>query len=374
MYNWQQPDWTRFRYSLEKVEDSLYAFVEEIGLVSGLVKSLPEDTQVETIIDLMVSEAIKTSEIEGEFLSRQDVMSSIRNKLGLIGKHQETRDKRAAGAGELMVLVRNEYDQPLTETMLFAWHRALLSGSAGIIVGDWRSHEDPMQIVSGAYEKWKVHFEAPPSSAVKAEMDRFIEWFNATAPGGTQPIKSAPVRAAIAHLYFESIHPFEDGNGRIGRAIAEKALSQTIGRPVMLSLSQTIEADKKAYYEALMAAQRKNEITPWMSYFVPLVLQSQRQAREVINFTLQKTQFLDRHKTSFNERQEKAINRMFESGPGGFVGGMNASKYMGITKAPKATATRDLQALLEMGALRVEGGGRSTRYFLALEGRQLSKR
>lgn len=243
-YNWQLPDWPSFSYNLEVVEDILFVIAEKVGHVTGVLKALPADAQTDAMLNLMVSEAIKTSEIEGEFLSRQDVLSSIRNKLGLNKHLEQIRDRKSAGAGELIVEVRNTYKAPLTEQMLFAWHTTLLKDAADIQVGAWRRHEDPMQIVSGAMGKWKVRFEAPPSAIVPMEMQRLIQWFNDTAPGGKEVIRKAPVRAAIAHLYFESIHPFEDGNGRIGRAIAEKALSQTIGRPAMLSLSQTIEADK----------------------------------------------------------------------------------------------------------------------------------
>jgi Fic family protein len=167
-------------------------------------------------------------------------------------------------------------------------------------------------------------------------------------------------------LYFESIHPFEDGNGRIGRAIAEKAVSQTLGRPVLLSLSRTIEADKKSYYTSLEQAQRKNEITPWIEYFVEVVLDAQKQANEFVDFILKKSRFFDRFRDVLNERQLKVINRMLEAGPDGFEGGMNAKKYVSITGASKATVTRDMQQLVELGIFTPEGGGRSTRYKIAL--------
>jgi Fic family protein len=172
------------------------------------------------------------------------------------------------------------------------------------------------------------------------------------------------VRSAIAHLYFESIHPFEDGNGLIGRALAEKALSQGIGRPVLLSLSRTIERNKNAYYDALSQAQRSNEITSWITYFVRTVLAAQTEAEEQIEFTLQKVKFFDRFKDKLTERQLKVIRRMLDEGPKGFQGGMNASKYGSLTKVSKATATRDLQALLDMGVFIYlgDGGGRSTKY------------
>ena len=363
-YNWQQKDWPNFTYSLAAVEDDLFLFSEKTGHIAGILKALPDDTQMEAIVDMMVVEAIKTSEIEGEYLSRKDVMSSIRNNLGLNNEPEQVPDKKAEGIGELMIDVRNTYKEPLTKKKLFAWHKMLLPGGGGIKVGAWRTHEDPMQIVSGASGKQKVHFEAPSSAQVPKEMDQFITWFNETEPGRKKEIKKAPVRAAIAHLYFETIHPFEDGNGRIGRAIAEKALSQGTGRPVLLSLSRTIEANKSAYYNALEKSQGSNEITNWINYFVKTVLDAQIEAEEQIEFTLKKTKFFDRYKNDLNNRQLKVIKRMLEEGPRRFEGGMNASKYVSITKTSKATATRDLQDLLEKGAIKPfgEGAGRSTKY------------
>jgi Fic family protein len=309
-YNWQQQDWLNFTYSLEKVEDDLFTFMEKTGHIAGVLKALPEETQMETIIDTMLAEALKTSEIEGEYLSRKDVLSSIRKNLGLVSSTEYIKDKKAAGIGELMIDVRKTYKEVITEEKLFAWHKMLLPDSSGIAVGVWRSHNEPMQVISGAIGKEKVHYEAPPSERVAKEMEQFISWFNETAPGGKSEIKKAPVRSAIAHLYFETIHPFEDGNGRIGRAVAEKALSQGIGRPVMLSLSRTIEANKKAYYDALEKAQRSNEVTDWIVYFVKTTLNAQIEAEQQIDFTLKKVKFFDRFKERLNERQFKVINNV----------------------------------------------------------------
>ena len=367
LYNWQQADWPNFSYDLTTMEDLLLQFAEETGFITGSLNALPKDQQLEAFIDIMVAEAIKTSAIEGEYLSRQDVVSSIRNKLGINAVPDPVKDRKSQGAGELMVVVRNSFADPLSQEKLFSWHTMLMAGSRNIQVGAWRSHADPMQVISGAVGRETIHFEAPPSAQVAKEMERFITWFNATAPGGIKEIRKAPVRAAIAHLYFESIHPFEDGNGRIGRAIAEKALSQTLGRPVLLSLSKTIEADKRSYYTALESGQRSNQITPWIQYFVQTTLLAQRQALQLITFTLAKTKFLDRFKNQLNERQLKVILRMFDAGPDGFEGGMNAGKYQSLTGTSKATATRDLQELAAIGALIPQGGGRSTRYVLKLE-------
>jgi Fic family protein len=244
----------------------------------------------------------------------------------------------------------------------------ILSGSFNphLSIGCWRTDSEPMQIVSGHYGKWIIHYEAPPSKAVPKEMKRFVKWFNETAPGAAKEIKFSPVRAAIAHLYFESIHPFEDGNGRIGRAIAEKALSQGFGYPVMLSLSQAMEANKKEYYAALNAASKSNELTAWIHYFVSVILNAQRDVESQINFIIKKTLFFDKFKDSLNARQLKVMKRMMQAGTKGFTGGMSAKKYMIIADTSKATATRDLQQLLAMQALKQIGSGRSVRYELNL--------
>ncbi len=365
-YNWQQPDWPNFHYDLSRIHDTLLVIAEKTGLINGILSHLGEDVQTETMINLMVEEAIKTSEIEGEYISRPDIRSSIKNKLGLNQGITRVHDKRAQGMAELMLDVRHTFKQPLTEEKLFDWHLMLLSASPNpnLRIACWRTHEEPMQVVSGREGRWIVHYEAPPSKDVPEEMNNFTRWFNQTAPGQALEIKYAPVRAAIAHLYFESIHPFEDGNGRIGRAIAEKVLSQGAGYPVMLSLSQAIEADKKAYYAALNLGSRSNEITAWVDYFVHIVLAAYVEVEKQINFVLQKSTYFNRFEDRLNARQLKVIRRMMQAGTKGFEGGMSAKKYMVITETSKATATRDLHDLLVMGALRQIGEGRSVRYEL----------
>jgi Fic family protein len=362
MYNWQRAHWPQFRYNLSGLEEPLLAFADKAGQVSGMLKSLPEGLQTEALLDVMISEALKTSEIEGEYLSRPDVKSSLRNQLGLNTVPEKVNDPASAGAAELMVAVRTTWARPLTREMLLSWHRMLLKNQENLAVGGWRTQGDPMQVVSGPVGRRKVHFEAPPARQVPREMAAFIRWFNAS---GTE-IRQAPVRAALAHLYFESIHPFEDGNGRIGRAVAEKVLSQGLQRPVLLSLSRTIEARKHAYYEALETAQKSAEVTPWVRYFTGVVLEAQTATEKQIDFILRKARFFDACRHHLNERQLKAVRRMLEEGPEGFVGGMNARKYQALTKTSKATATRDLQDLAESGVLVPIGGGRSTRYELKL--------
>lgn len=242
----------------------------------------------------------------------------------------------------------------------------LLSSSSNphLKIASWRTHTEPMQIISERHGKRVVHYEAPPSRDIPKEMKTFIQWFNDTAPGKLHAIPFAPVRAAIAHLYFESIHPFEDGNGRIGRAIAEKALSQGFGYPIILSLSQIIESKKKAYYTALHTASRSNEITDWIYYFVTVVLNAQTEVEKQIDFILKKAAFFNTFQQVLNERQLKVIQRMMKAGTKGLEGGMSAKKYMAIANTSKATATRDLQHLFEIRAVKQIGSGRSVRYEL----------
>ncbi|MFS4493221.1 Fic family protein [Maribacter sp. 2308TA10-17] len=361
-YNWQQKDWPNFQYKTNVIENLLYDFAQRTGRIGGVLDGFSESEKSDAMINLMVSEAIKTSEIEGEYLSRKDVMSSIRRNLGLNPELPISKDKRVEGVTELMLAIRKHYKAQLTETTLFDWHSMLMKGSKRIEIGKWRSHEEPMQIVSGAIGREIVHFEAPPSNTVSSEMSKFITWFNDSQNSIKKPI----IRSAIAHLYFETIHPFEDGNGRIGRAIAEKALSQSIGRPVLFSLSKSIESNKNKYYDALKTGQRSNEITDWINYFVRTVLDAQIDAEKEIEFTLKKTKFFDQHKNELNERQQKVVRRMLEEGHQGFEGGMNARKYVSLAGTSKATATRDLQDLVQKGIFKSIGGGRSTRYEIDL--------
>lgn len=201
-------------------------------------------------------------------------------------------------------------------------------------------------------------YEAPPSDLVPAEIKGFVEWFNTSR----DQIRHARIRAGLAHLYFESIHPFEDGKVRVGRAVAEKALFQGAGRPLLMSLSQAIEADKTSYYTALQRAQRSNEVTDWLRYFVDLLLRALDESQARIDFVLKKARFFDRYREALSERQLRVIRRMLDAGPSSFEGGVNASKYQRLTGVSKPTATRDLQELLQQGVLTSIGGGRSTRY------------
>jgi Fic family protein len=222
-----------------------------------------------------------------------------------------------------------------------------------------------MQVVSGPIHRRKVHFEAPPSARVPAEMKRFVKWFNDTAPGGKTPLP-ALTRAAIAHLYFVCIHPFEDGNGRIGRAVAEKSLAQNLGQPSLIALAYTIERKRKDYYSALEHNNKDLEISSWMQYFADTVIEAQRNTIKRVDFYVAKTKFYARFRGELNERQDKVIARMFREGIDGFKGGLSAENYISISKTSRATATRDLQDLVEKGALTKSGELRHTRYTLNL--------
>ena len=365
MYNWQLKDWPNFTYSVKDLQEMSLAFAEEFGAINGLLIGLNEDLKQETLLEILIEEAIKTSKIEGEYMSREDVMSSIKNNLGL-QQNFVVKDKGAIGVAKLMVEVSQNTGAPLTLDLICHWHQVLMGHNQKVNAGVWRQGEEPMQIVSGAHGGEVVHYEAPPSADVPAEMEKFINWYNRTELPVKDKISKALLKSAIIHLYFESIHPFEDGNGRIGRALSEFAFSQTLNSPVLLSLSKTIERNRKLYYEQLKSAQRSLDISEWINYFSEIILEAQKDSKELVQFTLLKAKFYDRFKAHFNERQLKVISRMLENGTAGFEGGMTAKKYMAIGKTSKATATRDLQHLNELGAFAIEGAGMAVRYQLVL--------
>ncbi|WP_194775554.1 Fic family protein [Pararhodonellum marinum] len=365
-YNWQHKDWPDFRYDLETLQPIFMDFALEWAEVNGMEKGLSSELEEEALIHIMVSEAIKSSAIEGAFYSREDVMSSIKNKLGLSETPLAVKDRNAAGISHLMVEVRTNFQEPMSQDLLKNWHATLFAHAKNMVIGDWRKGDASMQVVSGPLGREQVHYEAPPANRVPKEMEEFIEWYNHFKTPTKDPIASALLKYAIAHLYFESIHPFEDGNGRIGRAIAEKALAQGVSKPVLLSISKTIEADKNRYYQMLKEAQRTLEITDWIAYFAEVILTAQREAKGMVDFLLKKAKYFDKYRNLLEPRQLKVLEKMFVAGPEGFTGGMSAKKYMSITQVSKATATRDLQYLLHHGLLTQQGAGRSVRYELNL--------
>ncbi|MEA2953144.1 MAG: hypothetical protein QOJ96_2664 [Alphaproteobacteria bacterium] len=335
------------------------------GEFVGAFKHVGADDRDTLRIELISEEAVKTSEIEGELLDRNSVQSSLRRQFGL-GTDDRKIPPAESGIAQMMADLYKNFSAPLTHETMFAWHSMLMRGAQRInIVGEYRTHSGPMQVVSGNIADPKVHFEAPPSSQVKQEMDAFVAWFNETAPGGKRPL-SPLVRAAVGHLYFVSVHPFEDGNGRIGRALAEKSLAQNLGQPTLIALAYTIERARKEYYAALEINNKEMEVTGWVTYFADTILEAQRNTIKRVDFYLAKAKLYERLRNQLNDRQLKVIARMFREGIDGFKGGLSAENYIRIAKTSRATATRDLQDLLEKGALVKTGQLRHTRYYLNL--------
>jgi len=362
-WNWQEPDWPHFRYKSTKLDAVEAQFLHCSGFLLGVFQHITDDEKNLLTVDVITNEATKTSEIEGEYLNRDSIQSSIRRQFGLSVDNRKIPPAEQGIAG-MMVDLYQHFAKPLSHEILFHWHKMLMNGRYDLNdMGRYRTHEEPMQVISGRIDNPKVHFEAPPSHTVPSEMAQFITWFNDTAPDGKSPLPTL-TRAAMAHLYFVSIHPFEDGNGRIARAIAEKALAQSQGTPTLISLSHAILQQKKNYYAILEQSNRSNEITQYLIYFCNTVLDAQNYTQRMLNFLVEKAKFYDRIKGQLNARQEKAIARVFREGLNGFKGGLSAEKYIGITGASRATATRDLHDLVEKKALTRTGEHRHTRYFL----------
>lgn len=366
LWNWQQPDWPNFAYDPARLQAAEARFLRGSGVIVGAMLHVDGEQKQALTIDLIAQETVDSSAIEGEILDRASVQSSLAKHLGIKADHRRASPAEA-GAAELMANVWLTFADPLTELMLFGWHAMLMTGRRDIAeVGCYRTSPEPMQIVSGPLHAPRVHYEAPPSGRVPSEMAAFIAWFNDTAPNGTKPL-SAIMRAGIAHIWFESIHPFEDGNGRIGRAIAEKALAQAIEQPSLTALAETIHRHRKDYYDHLHRGSISNQIDEWLAWFADIALEAQERTLTRVRFLIAKTRMLDRLSGHINERQEKALLRMFAEGPDGFRGGLSAKNYRTITDAATATVTRDLAELVRLGALRREGERKSTRYSLVLD-------
>ncbi|HEV2693028.1 MAG TPA: Fic family protein [Verrucomicrobiae bacterium] len=365
-WNWEQDDWPNFSHDAAKLESSEQQFLHQAGVLLGAIKHIGTEDRNALTVQLISNEALKTSEIEGEILNRESLQSSIRRNFGLASDDRKTSPAEQ-GIAEMMADLYHHFAAPLTNESLFDWHRMLMKGRRDLKkIGAYRTGADAMQVVSGAIHAPKVHFEAPPARSLAKEMKQFVTWFNRTAPDGKQPLPPL-VRAGIAHLYFVSIHPFEDGNGRIGRAISEKALSQALKRPTLIALSQVINNRRKTYYGWLEKSNQQNEITGWLSYFAETILEGQTFTQKMIESLIAKAQFFDRFKNRLNSRQEKVILRMFREEPEGFKGGLSAENYIHIAKTSRATTTRDLQELVQLNALKRTGNLKSTRYYLNLD-------
>ena len=364
-WNWQQSDWPHFSWKSARLHKAEQQFLLGGGMFAGSLKHLDAGERQMLIIEAISTEALTTSEIEGELLDRASVQSSIRKQFGLATDPKKIKPAEQ-GIAEMMVDLYRSFAQPLSREMLCGWHQMLMQGRSDLSdVGRFRTGAEPMHVVSGAIYQPSVHFEAPLSTDVPKEMKRFVKWFNRTASNGGEPLP-ALTRAGIAHLYFESIHPFEDGNGRIGRAISEKALAQSLGHPTLTALAATILVRRKGYYAALEAANKRNEITPWLAWFAGMGIEAQQRTEARVEFLLDKTRLFDRLRGNLNERQEKVLLRMLREGPEGFKGGLSAGNYASLTKASPATTTRDLADLVEKGALLRAGERRHARYTLAI--------
>lgn len=364
-WNWEKPDWPYFIYDSKALDPLEQQFLHQSGEIVGACKHIGDDDQETLKIELIAEEAVKTSEIEGEILNRDSVQSSLRAQLGLGIEGPDVKPAER-GISKMMLDLYRNYGDPLTDKTLFEWHKMLLTGDKEIkVIGGFRTHKDAMQVVSGPIHKRTVHFEAPPSARVPEEMRRFNAWFNDTAPGRKSPLP-ALTRAAIAHLYFVCIHPFEDGNGRIGRTLAEKSLAQNLGQPSLIALAYTIERKRKDYYDALERNNKDLQIDNWMTYFANTILQAQDNTIKRVDFYVAKAKFYEKFRDRLNERQAKVVARVFKEGIDGFKGGLSADNYISITRTSRATATRDLQDLVEMGAFTKSGELRHTRYSLNL--------
>ena len=331
-WNWQFTAWPEFRYESASLAARETAYLRNSGVVVGTTRHLPDDERFELIIELISTEALKTSEIEGDLLDRDSVQSSLRRQFGL---QADTRRVGPAerGIAEMLSSVYRNFAAPLEEATLFDWHGVLMQT------------------------------EAPPSARVPSEMRPFCEWFNSTAPDAPATLP-ALTRAGLAHLYFESIHPFEDGNGRIGRAIAEKALAQSAGQPTLTALSLVLQRQRSRYYRELELASASLEVSGWLDWFADRVIEAQAHTLAWLEFLIAKARLFDRLREKLNLRQEKALLRLMRDGPDGFKGGLSAGKYCAITGASPATARRDLAELVALGALLRTGERRGTRYVL----------
>jgi Fic family protein len=371
---WQRPGWPSLTYDAHRVAAALAHAHRMHGIVEGKAVAIGLQKAREVMLDAFSDEVMATAEIEGQRLALDAVRSSVMRKLGLATTGP--LDRHVDGLVEVLNDASAGFDQPLDEDRLCRWQSALFPGGTSgiqrIAVGRYRDHEDPMQIISGALGREVVHYEAPPSRNVAKEMQHFLAWFAATAPRPSSTTHSDKTldglaRAAIAHLWFESIHPFEDGNGRLGRAIIDMALAQYLQQPLRLySLSRQLLSSRSAYYDALNKAQRGGcDVTEWIEWFADQWAAACQTASGVIDQAILKRRFWEIHSGSeLHERQRKVLQRLLDDGDGGFLGGLNAEKYMKMTGVSKATATRDLSQMVANSQLRSHGAGKAIRYYV----------
>jgi len=372
---WRHPEWPRLHYDVAALAVELSSARREQGKVIGLYRAvgLAADA-AEAQRAIWTEEALATAAIEGEKLDLGTVRSSVMRRLGVDEENPGRIDRHVEGLLDVMQDATTAYRRKLDRDRLERWQSALFpGGTAGlhrIAVGRYRDHGDPMQIVSGAIGREKVHYEAPPSKAVDREMKRFLAWWEATRPGHARAMDGI-ARAAIAHLWFETIHPFEDGNGRVGRALVDMALAQDLDGPQRIySVSRRLMAVRRRYYGELNAAQRgAADVTAWVAFFAGQFRLACITSQGVIEGALEKSRFWAAHAgRGLNERQRKVMQRLLDAGKGGFEGGMSAEKYAHLAGVSKSTATRDLGALQQAGLLVTTGQMKGTRYWVNLPG------
>lgn len=357
-WNWELPGWPKFTYAEEKIAPLETQFLLATGGSSAYLKTISPPERNRFIVEILSVEGMQSSKIEGELLDRESLQSSICRHFGLKNSKKEREQESSMAA--LLCDVYKTFDEPLTHEMLHRWHALLFDGEKEC--GRYRDCADPMQIIPNRLDGKRVYFEAPPSQKIQHEMTRFIAWYNDASQSN-----AILAKAAIAHVYFESIHPFEDGNGRIGRVLVEKILSQGVGGPVLIAISKLLEKRKKEYYAELERCNRSLDADHWVEFFSSIIIQAQVESMQLLQFLIQKSKLLHTLENELNERQLKVLLRMFHEGPSGFQGGLSAEKYLSITKTTRTTATRDLNDLVEKGALTKTGSLKHTRYFLNLQ-------
>jgi Fic family protein len=367
---WQNPAWPRFTWDAAALSAPLAAARRIQGEVAGMARLLDANADLQAQLEVLTKEGIATSAIEGEKFDPNSLRSSLARRLGLSTVGLPPASRSVEGLVEVLLDATRDFDNPLPLTQLHSWQAALFptgrSGLHEIRVGKLRGQE-PMQIISGPIGRERVHFEAPPGARLEKEMKNFLTWFN-NAPKNLDGV----LRAGLAHAWFEVVHPYEDGNGRVGRALLDRALAQDEHRSTRLySMSARFESRRDDYYEALgFFSTGTLDVTPWLHWFLVQLEAAARSSEHTVGRVVAKAQYWARHsEVILNERQKKALNVLLDAGPEGFVGGMTNKKYASLTKTSPATAQRDLAELVGKGCLELTGAGRSVRYELPLSSR-----
>ncbi|MDR9861965.1 MULTISPECIES: Fic family protein [Pseudomonas] len=371
---WQQPDWPDFNWQAERLTPLLRECVQAQGQLMGMAGSVGNSLSAQTELDALLQNIVTSSAIEGEQLNVGSVRSSLARRLGLERVDDEKVSQRSEGLAQLMLDATRHFNEPLTLERLLEWHEWLFPdpetgfSSRAINVGALRG-EEPMQVVSGRIDRPIVHFEAPPRQGLERQLDSFLEWFEASQrQAGLDPL----LRAGIAHFWFVTLHPFDDGNGRLTRTITDLALAQGEARAIRFyAMSASILDDRGGYYRVLESSQKATlDITQWLTWFLQTLLRSLQQAIARIEGVLGKSRFWQAHRESeLSVEQIKVLNRLLDGGERGFEHGISAAQYQSVAKVSKATATRHLAELLDKGCLqRLPGGGRSTRYQIRYPG------